>query len=157
TNFILDDEGRAVEEIDPNGNVTKLHYDWRGHHDYRIDPNGYLLPPTDQNPEPPDPLAYHLPETPLKWEFGRLVDAQTIQPPRKDDRVLAQFPAAVVNTTLGKTTTYDRNATEPQTADASAKPLLADDFGRPLEQPAPRFPERWKYDANGNLIEHHDP
>ncbi len=156
TSFNLDDQGRTVEEIDPLGNVTRLNYDSQGRHNYRIDPAGQILPTKDEDPDPPDPRWYQIPETPLEWEFGRLVDAQDIQPPRADDRVLAQFPASIVNTTLGKTTTYDKNAGQSQPTPIAAKQLIADEFGRPLEQPSPRYPERWKYDPNGNLIEHHD-
>jgi YD repeat-containing protein len=154
TNYTLDDLGRPVEEIDPNGNVTKLHYDWLGQHDYRMDPNGYILPSRAANPQPADPLAYELPATPLEWEFGRLVAPAAIKPPTANDPILLLFPAAVANTVLGKTTTYDASAG----ADLEGPPqsTILDDLGRTLEEVRPRFMERWKYDVNGNLIEHHD-
>jgi RHS repeat-associated protein len=155
TKFLLDDLGRPVQEIDPNGNVTRLHYDAFGRHDYRIDPNGHILPAKEADPNPPDPLAYQIPETPLEWEFGHLIDPETVQPARADDPLLALFPAAVVNTVLGKTDTYDATATAPGEQADPADPLT-DDFNRPLEHAGPRFVERWKYDANGNLIEHRD-
>src|SRR5262249_14504245 len=97
TKFILDDLGRPVQEVDPNGNATQLHYNQLGQHDCRIDPNGHVLPSKEADPEPGDPLAYQLPETPLEWEFGHLLDAATIQPPDANDPLLAQFPAALVN------------------------------------------------------------
>ena len=156
TTYILDDLGRPVQEIDPNGNVTQLHYNRLGQHDYRIDPNGYVLPTRDADPDPPDPLAYQLPETPLEWEFGHLLDAASIKPPRADDTVLRRFPAAVFNTSLGMTDSYDPAALARADGAAAPASLQDDDFGRPLQQTGPSFTERWKYDANGNLIEHRD-
>jgi RHS repeat-associated protein len=156
TKFVLDETGRPVQEIDPNGNVTILHYDWRGGHDYRIDPNGHVLPTKAENPKPADPLAYELPKTPLQWDLGLLVDTETIETPQGNDPVLAPFPAAVVNTVLAQTTTYDAAAALTQTASHASETLLQNDFGQLLEITTPRFTERWKYDANGNLIEHRD-
>ena len=156
TKFILDESGRPVQEIDPNGNVTILHYDWRGGHDYRIDPNGHRLPTKETNPNPPDPLEYELPTMALEWDFGRLVSAKTIQPPHVDDPLLAQVPAPVFNTVLGKTSTYDDTAAAPAAGASSQELQLTGDFGQPLEHTGPRFSEKWKYDANGNLIEHRD-
>ena len=152
TKFILDDMGRPVQEIDPNGNVTILHYDWRGGHDYRIDPNGHVLPTREANPNPDDPLGYVVPTTALQWDFGRLVDPKTIGPPQAQDPLLAQFPGPVVNTVLGRTSTYGPVAV----SSASEDLLYTDDFGRALEYHSPSFSENWKYDANGNLVEHRD-
>jgi RHS repeat-associated protein len=156
TKFILDDLGRPVQERDPNGNATVLHYNWQGGHDYRIDPNGNVLPTKAADPAPLDPLAYELPRTALEWDFGRLVDAKTIRPPQASDPLLAHFPAPVVNTVLGKTATYDATAMATATLPATAEQLQTDDLGRPLEYTGPRFREQWKYDANGNLVEHRD-
>ena len=78
TRFTLDDQGRPVEEIDPNGNVTKLLYNALGQHDRRINSLGYEFPPLEDDPYPDDPLAYTLPETPLEWEYGHLLDASQI-------------------------------------------------------------------------------
>lgn len=155
TKFILDELGRPVQEIDPNGNITQLHYDWLGRHDYRIDPNGHVLPTKAENPEPADPLAYQLPKTPLQWDLGLLVDKETIGTPQANDPLLAPFPAFIIDTVLAPTTTYDA-ATLPQTAPPVPERLLQNDFDQSLEITTPRVAERWKYDANGNLIEHQD-
>jgi RHS repeat-associated protein len=154
TKFTLDVFGRPAEEIDPNGNITQLHYDSLGRHDYRIDPNGHVLPTKAENPEPADPLAYQLPKTPLEWDLGLLVAKETIETPEVNDPVLSHFPAPIVNTVLGQTTTYDPSAN--QTTTHGPETLLQNDFGQFLEISTPSFTERWKYDANGNLIEHQD-
>ena len=112
TRFTLDDQGRPVEEIDPNGNVTQLLYNEFGQHDLRIDSLGYEFPPLEDDPYPDDPLAYTLPETPLEWEHGHLLDASQIDVLRPDDRVLWPFPPAVYDTFLGLTTAYDEGAAE---------------------------------------------
>jgi RHS repeat-associated protein len=144
TKFMLDDSGRPVQEIDPNGNVTLLHCNRLGEHDYRIDPNGHALPTREADPNPPDPLEYVLPTTALEWDFGSLVDAKTIRPLQAGDPILAQFSAAVETALADAPGATSQGL--PQT----------DDFGRPLEHTGPRFSEKWKYDANGNLIEHRD-
>ena len=155
TKFILDESGRPVQEVDPNGNVTQLHYDRFGQHDYRVDPNGHVLPTKADNPNPPDPLAYKLPKTPLQWDLGLLVDQETIATAHAHDPLLAHFPAPVVDTVLGRTTTYDAAAL-PQATVHGPEKLLQNDFDQFLEITTPSFTQRWKYDANGNLIEHQD-
>jgi RHS repeat-associated protein len=156
TQYVQDDRGRTAQEIDPNGNVTQFHYNALGQNDYLIDPNGYILPTRDADPDPPDPLAYQLPETPLEWEFGHLLPVGIVKPPHADDAVLSQFPAAVFNTFLGKTKAYDASVQAEGDGATAPASTLENDFGRPLELSGPRFTERWKYDPNGNLIEHQD-
>jgi RHS repeat-associated protein len=155
TKFILDKTGRPVHEIDPNGNVTILHYDLFGEHDYRIDPNGNILPTRAENPKPPNPLEYTLPTTALEWDFGRRVRAGNIARPNAGDPLLALFPAPVVNTVLGKTVAYDPTALSPEFAH-DRESLVTNDFDMPLERTSPQFTESWKYDANGNEVEHRD-
>jgi len=155
TKFILDELGRPVQEIDPNGNITQIHYDALGAHDYLIDSNGHILPTKFDNPKPADPLAYELPKTPLQWDLGLLVDKETIEPAQANDPLLEPFPAPVVDAVLARTTTYD-TAAPPNTAPHAPEKLLQNDFGQFLEMTTPRFAERWKYDANGNLSEHQD-
>lgn len=155
TKFILDEINRPVQEVDPNGNVTHIHYDVLGQHDYRIDPNGHVLPTKADNPKPADPLAYELPETPLQWDFGLLIDKESLKPAQANDPLLEFFPASVVDTVLERTPTHDL-AGLSKTALHGPEKLLQNDFGQFLEITTSRFVERWKYDANGNLIEHQD-
>lgn len=79
--FRLDEDGRVIEDVDPNGNVTRLLYDQDGGHHARVDPLGYELPPVHVDPTPHNPLAYTLPETPLEWELGGLLDPRRIRRP----------------------------------------------------------------------------
>jgi RHS repeat-associated protein len=152
TTFVIDDLGRPIQEIDPNGNVTQLHYNWLGQHDYRIDPNGYYLEAYAANASATGALPSRLPETPLEWEFGNLVRRDTIKPPTNDDPVLCLFPMSVRHTIL------DDSNVDQAASHSSGTPELqqADDYERPIERGGIGFTERWKYDANGNLIEHRD-
>jgi RHS repeat-associated protein len=127
TTFVLDELGRPIQEADPNGNISTLHYDWREGHDYRIDANGNLLPLRSDDANPADPLAYTLPKLPAEWDFGGLVDVGTAQPAPAND-LLPPFPPAAVNAVLD---------------DASS----GRDSGSSQSS---------KHDANGNLIEHQD-
>lgn len=153
TKFTLDEQGRVTEHIDPNGNVTRIAYDHEGKVAFRSDPNGRFIPSWE--PVAADPYAYHLPESALDWEFGYWLDRRKIQAPRSDDRLRELFRVAV-GTTLGATDTYQSSASNPNETVPASTALLDDDFGRPLERPALGRAERWIYDANGNLIEHHD-
>jgi RHS repeat-associated protein len=170
--FTLDDESRVTEEIDPNGNVTQLVYNELGENECRIHPLGYELPPYEVEPEPDDPLAYELPATPLEWEFGHLVNPDTITVPQRDDPLLNQFPAQVFNSFLEYTNTYDASgpnvngpnpsssspggqAPNPSTAMVQGE-LQTDLLGQPILRQGPIHAERWRYDPNGNLVEYHD-
>ena len=155
TKFILDEHGRPAQEVDPNGNVTELHYNSMGLHDYRIDPNCHVLPTKAQNPKPRNPLEYILPTTALQWDFGRRVDAREIQPPYALDPLLEDFPASVANAVLGKTAIYDSPAL-PTNGEPPGQSVLTNDFDLPLELKGPQLAENWRYDANGNEVEHRD-
>jgi RHS repeat-associated protein len=155
TKFIIDECGRSVQEVDPNGNVTELHYNSLGGHDYRIDSRGHVFPTKADDPDATDPLAYELPKTPLEWDLGSLVAKETIETPQANDPVLDSFPVPVVDIVLARTTSHDA-AAPPQNALHAPERLLQNDFGHFLEIKTARFAERWKYDRNGNLIEHQD-
>jgi RHS repeat-associated protein len=154
TTFLLDDAGRAVSEIDPNGNVTTLHYDRTGQLDYRIDPNGHRLPSTTAEPEPADPLAVPLPQTSLAWEFGRFLDTQGLKPLEPNDSVLARLPAAVADAVSGPR--WSSNGDVPHSEADQAESVQLNDAGQPAEQSTAFSAERWRYDPNGNEIEHQD-
>ena len=158
TRFALDDQGRPVEEIDPNGNVTRLLYNAFGKHDRRINSLGYEFPPLEDDPHPDDPLAYTLPETPLEWEHGHLLDASRIEGLRPDDRVLWPFPPAVYDTFLGLTTAYDEGAARAVIAQpaSESEPERFTGPGVLVEPKAPEVAERKRCDPCGNLNEHRD-
>jgi RHS repeat-associated protein len=153
TKFILDELGRPVQEVDPNGNVTTIHYDWRGGIDYRLDPNGNVLSAEENNLNRDGSSEDLLPTTALEWDFGRLIDANIIRPPSRNDPLLTQFPVSVVNT-LGIHTAAGASSSASSATEEALH--STDDFDRPLEHIGPSFSQRWKYDANGNLIEHRD-
>jgi RHS repeat-associated protein len=154
TCFTVDETGRVTEEIDSNGNITQLLYDGLGRHYARLDPLGYLLPTYEENPSPPDPLAYKLPKTPLEWEHGRLLLGRKMRRPTAGDPALQEFPATVLNTFLGP----NNVATKTQTLDPKEDqtPAAEDEQGRLMEQGPPGQMALWKYDPNGNLAEHRD-
>ena len=157
TCFTLDETGRVTEEIDPNGNVTQLLYDGTGRHYARLDPSGYLLPTYEENPNPPDPLAYQLPESPLEWEHGDLLAGRNIHRPAADDPAFQEFPAVVLNAFLTSDAGNNVGAGNqgPNLTDNQTPPV-EDEQGRPVGQGLPGQVQRWKYDPNGNLAEHHD-
>jgi RHS repeat-associated protein len=157
TCFTVDETGRVTEEIDPKGNITRLLYDAMGRHYARLDPLGNCLPTYAENPNPRDPLAYELPETPLEWEHGRLLPKGTIRRPAAGDPTLNEFPQVMVNTFLDSPAHYDPSEANQWLSPTEDRARLAqDDQGRPVEQGPPGQIQRWKYDPNGNLAEHQD-
>jgi RHS repeat-associated protein len=158
TRFKLNDAGQVVEELDPAGNVTQYAYNRWGGHTARVSPLGYVTPPIPRAPNPPNPLAYELPATPLEWEYGHLLDRHGIGTPDLHDPVLLSFPAPIVNSVLGLTGVHGlskRSETPPAT------PLVPrpshDVLGRLVEEmDAAGNAQRWKYDPNGNVLEHRD-
>jgi RHS repeat-associated protein len=125
--FRQDGAGRIVEDVDPNGNVVKLLYDQDGRHYARVDPLGSTLPTYDEDPRPPNPLAYDLPETPLAWEHGALVDLETIGPLDEESTALALVPGPLREVVIG----CDADFAEDEI-------------------------EIWALDANHNIIDYRD-
>jgi RHS repeat-associated protein len=155
--FERDNDGRVVKRIDPLGNITELLYnDWGGHVG-RVNPLGYFLPPTYIDPNPPDPLSYTLPLNAREWEHGRLMERSQVKRPAYDDPVSSLYPANVSNPVLCPTppVTTPHGRTVVVTAPAPSKTL--DSLGRILEEVDDRgHVQRWKYDPEGNVVEHQD-
>jgi RHS repeat-associated protein len=157
TSFTVDDEGHVTEETDPKGNVTRLIYDGAGRHYARLDPLGHMLPTSDENPNPPDPLAYQLPDTPLEWEHGRLFAGRKILWPTLGDPAFEEFPWAVTSAFLESEARQAPGEKEQGLNPvAHEAPAAKDEQGRSVEQGPPGQIERGKYDPNGNLAEYHD-
>ncbi len=153
TKYVADELGRTVEKIDPNGNVTQYHYNAFGAHDYQIDPNGHRLPTLEEDPDPPDPLSYELPEMVLKWEQGGTLNTYDLEPPNSDDQILSQFPAAVVNRFGGIFQPEDGL----QEVSLDSKPELDKTHGPPpMDDELIPFAHRSEFDPNGNLVRYFD-
>ena len=71
--LVRGDDGRVQQHIDEAGNATTLLYDQRGQHVAQRDCLGYLAPPLEVEPSPPNPLTYALPSTPLACRWGSTV------------------------------------------------------------------------------------
>ena len=83
--FNLDDRGRVAEQVDPNGNVTRLLYDRAGALTGKRTPQGDFIP-HPQDPSAPDPRGHRVPDCPREWEYGDL--------PLRADRSLPPSDAA---------------------------------------------------------------
>jgi RHS repeat-associated protein len=156
--FVTDEQGRVTEERDALGNVTKLLYDGWGGNIGRQDPLGYVHPPSHIDPNPPNPLAYHLPEWPLEWEHGALVKRDHIidKPNRGHSRPLDWLPATVVDTVLQLVP--DRNGvSEGAAREGGETAQIRDALQRKIEEcDAEGHRRRWKYDPEGNVLEYQD-
>lgn len=156
--FVTDEQGRVTEEWDALGNVTKLLYNGWGGNIGRQDPLGYFHPPSHIDPNPPDPLACKLPETPLEWEHGRLVERQVIEKPSRGNlRSLYWLPAAVVNAVLQLTPERNDVPHDASTHDTDGPGKIRDALQRIIEERGPDgHRQRWKYDPEGNILEYQD-
>lgn len=64
------EDGRIVGHLRPDGRAFAWLYDDDGEHIGRLDEFARLLPPLDELPTPPDPLALELPDEPMLWLHG---------------------------------------------------------------------------------------
>jgi RHS repeat-associated protein len=69
--FEKDDTGRVAKQILPGGVEVRWLYDGNGKLVHRRDQWDNLLPPEDEAPDLPDPLAHDGPENPRDWLWGR--------------------------------------------------------------------------------------
>lgn len=153
--FVTDEQGRVIEERDALGNVTRLLYNGWGGNVGRQDPLGHVLPPSHIEPNPPDPLAYHLPETPLEWEQGDLMDGFGItdQPSRGNLRSLDWLPGTVVRALL-QSNSEPNNVSTPKTG--SLRQIYDALYRKIEERDIDGHHQKWKYDAEGNVLEYLD-
>lgn len=66
----VDAAGRVVAEVSPDGQRTAWLYTAEGQHIGRLDPFGHLLPPWDEDPNPPNPFHIPLPSQARGWRLG---------------------------------------------------------------------------------------
>ncbi|MGH9629947.1 MAG: RHS repeat-associated core domain-containing protein, partial [Bryobacteraceae bacterium] len=132
--FVTDEDDNVVEDVEPDGAVTKLlRNDWGGH-TRRVDPLGYAAAPADVEPQPADPLEHQMAATPLEWEFGQL---------------RRRLPAGVDS--------FDPELTgEIREAEPGGVREVLDAMGRAVERNDGFGRERFAYDSNGNIIGYED-
>lgn len=146
-------EGRVVREIDSGGRVTELLYDSDGAHYARQDRFGNLSPPQIELPNPPNPLEHRLPETPVEWFLGGVME------PSPDAALgapgsLGGFVPEHVHPVLAATLRLRTQGAPPtlplpdQTFDALGR-LVAESDGLGRHQ-------EWQYDSAGNQIKYRD-
>ncbi|QDU60485.1 putative deoxyribonuclease RhsB [Planctomycetes bacterium Pan216] len=143
SSFIVNEEGDVASEIDPNGDETEYLYDAWGGHTGRIDPTGLELPPMHIMPMPPDPLAVDLPRTVAEWEYGVLLDPETIEGPKETDRLLRRVDNAAALVSL-----RGSEVRPPSRRDALGRIVRRGDQSR--------GEETWRYDGNGNTVAYRD-
>jgi RHS repeat-associated protein len=139
--LVRDPSGKLLEEIDENQNVSKIIY---GKGSARLGTLSALgIFSANENGLPPAAAPHPMPDCPLEWEWGHLLDRSTIKPPQPGDPVLHQFGTA---------------ARLVQTADQLQTPQRQfDDFGQLIHETHFRgAPRRWIYDANGNTQRYYD-
>jgi RHS repeat-associated protein len=140
--------------VDPNGVATRVLYEPAGAPVWRVSPLGKYLPVTDDPEDDPAP-AYQVGESPLEWEYGRLIDCATITPPEAGDlKVFGRLPPfayVLVHTRAA--------ADQPAGPNGSAGDAgrVFDDFGLLVREHGPAGrPRSWSYDAAGNVHRYHD-
>jgi RHS repeat-associated protein len=127
--FVVDDFGRVVLDVDEIGQETELLYDPWGGHCARRTPLGDIQPPRHVDLHPPERPLLKLPRTPLEWRWGGLVRPERI--------------AATMARSAGETHAATREVRD------GMERLVAQTDQRGRTQ-------QWRYDSNGNAIEHVD-
>ncbi|GAB4319013.1 MAG: hypothetical protein Kow0074_08560 [Candidatus Zixiibacteriota bacterium] len=177
TRFEIDDDGRTVAEIDPLGNVTRLIYDTNGRNVAMVDPNGRRIPSLLDETRPPDPYEETLPDSPIEWELGKLLEPGGFWTPER-----AQARREAIRREMPSL--RDIGDIDPHTVDeafaAKLPPELAaflrrviqnrpkevtigqphieyDGMNQVLEESTPDGRAcAWRYDANGNVTAFRD-
>jgi len=140
--YVRDDSGAIVKQILPGGSEVRWLYDANGKHVGRRDPWGHVLPPEDEDPNPPNPLDHYGPSTPREFSFGRPIDLLESSFTRLPTHVEMELDAA-----LGPA------------ARRTELPLpKRDAMGRVVERVEADGSVRcFQYDAEGNVIAERDP
>lgn len=134
--YVKDDGGRITEQVMPNGVEVEWVYEPDGRLIHRRDQWANLLPPEDEAPDLPDPLAHDGPENQRDWLLGR--------PHRKLMPPMAALPAAMQQA-LERLGPIVR-------AGAALPPPKRDLQGRVVEQPQrDGSVEHFHRDAEGNV------
>jgi RHS repeat-associated protein len=132
--------GRIIKQITPGGTEYAWLFDADGKHFARRDPFGHLLPPEDEDPNPPNPLAHDGPTSPKEFLLGR--------------------PLAALPNALGGLPSAVRQRLEPALRSGAAPALpepARDASARVIEQPERGGAvRRFQYDAEGNVIAEQD-
>jgi RHS repeat-associated protein len=68
--YVKDENGRIDQQITPAGLVYTWLYDEKGKHTGRVSPFGSVVPPEDDDPNPPNPLRHRGPTTQAGWLWG---------------------------------------------------------------------------------------
>ncbi|MGA3190497.1 MAG: RHS repeat-associated core domain-containing protein [Bryobacteraceae bacterium] len=158
-NFKRDESGRIIEEIDSNGNVTKVRYDANGALAGKVTPLGRYLPEGEDATGPSkDPFAIlrfmpanedterarrdpSLPRSPLEWEFGSLYR-----------RLMSttDVPSAIPTGTGAQLPTWSLKYLRSLQPQPDGR--VYDDFGKLVREDGPNGSSlRRLYDANGSL------
>jgi RHS repeat-associated protein len=73
--WVVDDEGRILEETGADGKTTlRFLYDEDDNHYGVADALGYIHPPLDEEPHPPDPLEHKVPGRAREQQWGSLFE-----------------------------------------------------------------------------------
>lgn len=143
----MNDEGRVAEEIDGGGLATTWEYDAFGSVVGRRDPLGRFLPPPWEDADPPDPDEPDPPLSAAGWEYGGRMDPDHPGAGRVPRYLLEELPAEA-RRALELDAVAGRGAGSRVETDALGRrtAVAHPDGSR----------EVWRYDAEGNVVEHLD-
>lgn len=167
----VDDQGRLVEEIDPNKNVTKIVYNRDGGAIYKVDPIGNALTLDGEHFDGAKSFEKPLLETPIGWIDGSLLNPLEIGRFDVSDPVLPLLPPGAAEQ-LGLQLDEDvRKQPTPSVRerDEAGREIIKhrlngfidrityDTRGHILQRIDEQGrTEQWKYDANENLTQYQD-
>jgi RHS repeat-associated protein len=163
--FIRDPSGRQVQEVDPNGNVSTFNYDAAGAAVARIDPLGHRIA-LPEDPNAPDPMFHRVAANAAEYEYGRLLNIDTIALP--DEKAVGELglprdiqALIVVQAPRAPPTADDRPYDVPPLRvlwwPKPKRGRVFNELGKLIEQrdDLGRM-RRWSYDESGNVATHTD-
>ncbi|WP_412528058.1 RHS repeat-associated core domain-containing protein [Burkholderia lata] len=141
TEYTLGADGRIVSEVDSGERVTRWIYDANGRNSHRVDQWGNCWPPKDEAPVVPDRIPRAIPDTHLGQQWGEIASSdlapKVLTPPSVE---------ALADVFLPLPSSWSGGAIKQR--DAAGRVIEhTDEWG---------CTERFKYDANANVIERCD-
>jgi RHS repeat-associated protein len=152
-------DGRIVEEVDPLGNSLLWIHDAAGNLLGKSTPEGRFLPKGTPKSAFRRP-SHELPESPLEFQFGRLLRSDSIRPPWSGTILADNVPRGVADV-VRRTSPRERLGPRgmPRGGRAETDPkadarLVYGELGRLVREDYPDgTSRRWSYDPNGNVAQ----
>jgi RHS repeat-associated protein len=163
--FVYDEVGKLAMELDCNNNATRIVYNAAGTAIAKISPLGHQID-LPEDPNAPNPLVHRVAGNPAEYEYGRLLDTESITLPGKEQVRGLSLPWEAESLVFIRS---DQGQSSGDEKKIKVGPLgvlwwpkpkagrIFNDFGKLIQQRDDfgRF-RHWTYDPSGNAASQTD-